>query len=192
MEATKAPLEGLLILTPRVFRDERGFFFESYNQRLFSELGISLEWRQDNHVLSVARTTRGMHFQHDPGQAKLVRCVRGRIWDVAVDIRPDSPTLGRWFGLELDAQACRMLFVPVGFAHGYCVLGEEQAEVIYKCSDIYQPALEDGFRWDDPQVGIDWPVADPILSERDRASGSFADCMARLRAKSMSGKAVAQ
>ncbi len=172
MEVEKGPLEGLLILNPRVFRDDRGFFLESYNERSFAAVGITEVWRQDNHARSVGGTVRGLHFQRGAGQAKLVRCVRGRVWDVAVDIRPGSPTLGRWFGLELTEDNFRMLYIPTGFAHGYTVLSES-AEVTYKCDRLYDPELEDGFRWDDPDVGVQWPVREPILSERDRTSKGF-------------------
>ena len=180
MDIEKGPIEGLLILTPRVLRDERGFFLESYNERSFAEAGITHPWRQDNHVASTAGVLRGLHFQRRPGQAKLIRCVRGRIFDVAVDIRPDSPTLGRWFGSELTAESFRMFYVPVGFAHGYAVLSEE-AEVFYKCSNVYDAAEEDGFRWDDPEVGVEWPLESPIISERDRNCQSFSQTMARIR-----------
>ncbi len=176
MNIEPGPLDGLLIITPRILRDERGFFIESYHQQRFHEAGIDLPWPQDNHVFSVADTVRGMHFQWGEGQAKLVRCIRGRFWDVAVDIRPASPTFGHWFGLELDAESGRTLFIPSGFAHGYAVPWGD-AEVVYKCSSLYDPALEGGFNWSDPEVGIEWPVRDPILSQRDLHAQSFAQCM---------------
>ena len=174
MQVEKTPIEGILILTPRVFRDDRGFFYESFNEDRFRAVGIELPWRQDNHVRSVKDTVRGLHFQAGPGQAKLIRCIRGRVWDVAVDIRPGSPTLGRWYGHELTPDSFQMMFVPVGFAHGYAVL-DDDTEVLYKCSNVYDPALESGFRWDDTEVGVQWPVARPVLSQRDQTARSFRD-----------------
>lgn len=180
MQIEKTPLDGLLIVHPKVFNDNRGFFFESYNAEEFKKLGIDVPWVQDNHARSVRDTVRGLHFQRGRGQDKLIRCIRGSVWDVAVDIRPDSPTLGQWFGLELTEENKTMLFVPVGFAHGYAVLSDE-AEVVYKCSNVYDAKLESGFRWNDPQVGVRWPVEEPILSQRDLTSPSFAECIASLR-----------
>ena len=179
MKVEKGPLEGLLIIEPEVFEDSRGFFFESFNADRFKEHGIDLEWTQDNHVRSCRNTVRGLHFQRGRGQDKLIRCVRGRVWDVAVDIRPDSPTLGQWFGIELTEENMKMFLAPVGFAHGYAVLSDV-AECLYKCSKVYDGKLEDGFRWNDPDVGVQWPVTDPILSERDLSSPSFKECMKSL------------
>ncbi len=181
MQVEHGPIPGLLIITPKVWPDDRGFFYESFNAARFREHGIDLPWLQDNHVKSVGGTLRGLHFQRGEGQAKLVRCIRGRVWDVAVDIRPDSPTLGRWWGLELTPESFKTFFIPVGFAHGYAVLSDE-AEVLYKCSRQYDPQLEDGFKWDDPEVGVKWPVAEPILSKRDINAQSFRECMAKLKA----------
>ena len=161
------PLAGLLAITPRVFADDRGFFLESYREAAYRAAGIDVAFVQDNHSRSQARTLRGMHFQSAPGQAKLVRVVSGKIFDVAVDIRPDSPTFGQWYGIELDAVTHRQLFVPVGFAHGFCVLSET-ADVAYKVSSYYDPRAEHTFSYADPEVGIRWPVTDPILSPRDR------------------------
>lgn len=180
MQIETTPIAGLLTIVPKIFPDERGFFFESYNAARFKELGVDLAWRQDNHVKSVKNTLRGLHFQRGVGQAKLVRCIRGAVWDVAVDIRPDSPTLGQWFAIELTEENKAMFFVPVGFAHGYAVLSDV-AEVLYKCTNLYDPALESGFRWNDPQVGVKWPVAEPILSQRDLTSPSFQDCLKSLK-----------
>lgn len=180
MKVEQGPLPGLLIVTPDVFPDDRGFFFESFNAARFRSHGIDLEWRQDNHVKSVRNTVRGLHFQRGEGQAKIVRCIRGRVWDVVVDIRLDSPTLGKWYGIELTPESFRQFFVPVGFAHGYAVLSDE-AEVLYKCSREYDPKLETGFRWDDPDVAIEWPVAEPILSKRDCTSQSFQEYLAKAR-----------
>jgi len=163
------PLAGLVAITPRVLADGRGFFLETYREDAYRDAGIADRFVQDNHSRSVRNTLRGLHFQRSPGQAKLVRVVSGRIWDVAVDIRPGSPTFGRWHGIELDAAEHRQLFVPVGFAHGFCVLSEV-ADVLYKVSSPYDPATEAGFAWDDPEVGIAWPITDPVLSARDRAA----------------------
>lgn len=172
MEIEKTPLEGLLIVRPRVFEDGRGFFFESYNQQRFQELGLPTAWVQDNHARSGKNTLRGLHFQRGKGQAKLVRCLRGRAWDVAVDIRPGSPTLLGWHGLELTPENKKMLLVPEGFAHGYVAL-EGDTEVLYKCGTVYDPELEDEIRWDDPDVGVEWPVAEPLLSQRDVAAQTW-------------------
>ncbi len=176
IESTELP--GVLLITPRVFPDPRGFFFESYNQETWRTHGISTVFVQDNHSRSALGTLRGLHFQLPPmAQVKLVRCVRGVIWDVAVDIRVGSPTFGRWAGAELSADNFRQLYIPAGFAHGFCVLSDE-AEVLYKTSAVYSRAHERGIAWDDPQLAIDWPVAAPLLSDRDRAAPSLADYVA--------------
>jgi dTDP-4-dehydrorhamnose 3,5-epimerase len=162
----RLPLEGLVAITPRVFADGRGFFLESYRESTYADAGIDVRFVQDNHSRSVRGTLRGLHFQRSPGQAKLVRVVTGRIWDVAVDIRRESPTFGQWYGTELDAEQHRQLFVPIGFAHGFCVLSDV-ADVLYKVSSPYDAATESGFAWNDPEVGVAWPITDPILSARD-------------------------
>jgi dTDP-4-dehydrorhamnose 3,5-epimerase len=171
----KTPIEGLLVVKPRVFRDARGFFAETYNRERFAEAGIGIEFVQDNHSLSARGTLRGLHFQTTPGQAKMVRCTRGRIWDVAVDIRPGSDTFGRHHAVELTPDDMAMFFVPVGFAHGFLVLSEE-AEVQYKCSNVYNPATESGIAWNDPDLDVPWPLEgiEPLLSERDKTNQSFA------------------
>ena len=170
------PLAGLLVVRPRVFRDDRGFFVETYNRETFTAAGISTEFLQDNHSKSSRGTLRGLHFQTTPGQVKLVRCAVGRIWDVAVDIRPESPTFGRHFGIELTPDEATMFYVPIGFAHGFVVLSET-AEVLYKCSNIYNPATEAGLAWDDPDLGVAWPVQglELVLSNRDKTNPSFAE-----------------
>lgn len=160
------PLAGLLLVQPRVFRDDRGFFIETFVESRYRDAGIAASFVQDNHSRSVRGTLRGMHFQRSPGQAKLVRVATGKIFDVAVDIRPDSPTFGRWHGTELDAEEHRQLYIPIGFAHGFCVLSDV-ADVIYKVTSPYDAATEAGFHWADPEVGIAWPVTDPIVSARD-------------------------
>ena len=172
MQIEHTPIEGLLIVTPTVHADRRGFFFESYNEVRFREIGIDLDWMQDNHVRSTKNTVRGLHFQRGRGQAKLVRCVRGRVWDVAVDIKHDSPTLGRWHGVELNEDNKKMFFIPVGFAHGYAVLSDE-AETLYKCGNVYDPELEDGIVWNDPDLAVEWPVSSPLLSARDQTAQTF-------------------
>lgn len=171
------PLDGLRIVTPRVFRDARGFFVESWNRETFAAAGIATEFAQDNHSKSSRGTLRGLHFQTSPGQVKLIRCTRGRIWDVAVDIRPGSATFGKHFGLELAPDDCTMLYIPIGFAHGFLVL-EDDSEVQYKCSNVYNPATEAGLAWDDPDLDVPWPLdavgGAPLLSERDKKNPSFA------------------
>jgi dTDP-4-dehydrorhamnose 3,5-epimerase len=158
-------LEDLLLLEPEVHGDERGFLVETFRDADLRRLGIEVDFVQDNHSRSGAGILRGIHMQ--AGQAKLVRCARGRIWDVGVDLRPDSPTYREWEGHELDDVAHRQLFIPAGFGHGFCVLSEE-ADVDYRLSAYYDPELETGIAWDDPEVGIEWPIDDPILSERDK------------------------
>ena len=174
-------LEGLIVVEPQVFRDDRGFFLEPYNAVRYKSCGIGVDFVQDNHSFSTRGVLRGLHFQTSPGQAKLLRCGRGCIWDVAVDIRPHSSTFGKWWGIELDSQSHRQLFIPVGFAHGFCVLSEE-AEVLYKCSSVYDPTTETGIAGDDPEIGVAWPVSDPIVSARDKGNQSFAQFRARLGA----------
>jgi dTDP-4-dehydrorhamnose 3,5-epimerase len=172
----KTPLEGLLILHPRVFKDARGFFYESYNREVFAAAGLSIPFVQDNHSRSARGTLRGLHFQTHPGQAKLLRCTVGAIWDVAVDIRPASPTLGKHFGVELRPDEATMFFVPVGFAHGFLVLSDF-AEVQYKCSAVYNAKTETGIMWNDPDLNVQWPLngMEPLLSERDMGNQSFAE-----------------
>jgi len=159
-------LDGLVLVKPDVFGDERGFFLETFSAEPWRELGIETPFVQHNHSRSNFGTVRGLHFQTTPGQAKLMRCARGGIFDVAVDLRKGSPTFGDWEAHVLDDQDHHQLFVPVGFAHGFCVLSE-QADVAYLVSSPYDPATESGIAWDDPKVGIEWPVPDPTLSDRD-------------------------
>lgn len=172
MQITELSLAGLKLITPRLFCDERGFFFESYRQPYFIEQGIEPTFVQDNVSFSVKGTLRGLHFQSEPGQDKLILCVQGRIWDVAVDIRPDSPTFMRWEAVELDDQKHQQLFIPKGFAHGFCVLSET-ARVHYKVSAPYNPKTECSIRWNDPDLQIAWPVKQPILAPRDQTSPFF-------------------
>lgn len=160
-------LEGLVLVEPAVHGDPRGFLVETFRDDEWAALGAAGPFVQHNQSRSAIGTLRGIHFQTMPGQAKLVRCARGRIFDVAVDLRRDSPTFGRWEGHELDDQRHRQLFVPVGFGHGFCVLSEE-ADVCYLLTSLYDARTEAGIAWDDPEVGIEWPLQEPLLSERDR------------------------
>jgi dTDP-4-dehydrorhamnose 3,5-epimerase len=152
---------------------------ETYREDRWRELGIDVGFVQHNHSRSVQGTLRGLHFQTEPGQAKLVRCPRGRIFDVAVDLRRASPTYGRWEGHELDDERHRQLFVPAGFGHGFAVLSDV-ADVAYQLSSLYDPATEAGIAWDDPDVGVDWPVDEPLLSERDKAAPTLAEIASKL------------
>jgi dTDP-4-dehydrorhamnose 3,5-epimerase len=167
-------LDGVVLIEPEVHGDERGFLVETFRDDGWREFGVEVGFVQENHSRSGGGILRGLHFQTRPGQAKLVRCLRGRIWDVAVDLRRDSPTYRRWEGHELDDERHRQLFVPAGFGHGFCVLSEV-ADVAYKLSSYYDPATEAGIAWDDPDVGIEWPIADPVLSERDRNAPRLAE-----------------
>jgi dTDP-4-dehydrorhamnose 3,5-epimerase len=167
-------LDGVVLIEPEVHGDERGFLLETFNAAEWADLGVPAEFVQDNHSRSGQGILRGLHFQTEPGQAKLVRCARGRIWDVAVDLRRGSPTYGEWEGHELDDARHRQLFIPIGFAHGFCVLSEE-ADVSYKVSSYYDPATEAGIAWDDPEVGVEWPLTDPQVSERDRNAPRLAE-----------------
>jgi dTDP-4-dehydrorhamnose 3,5-epimerase len=172
-------LDGVVLIEPEVHGDERGFLVETFRDDAWRELGAGVGFVQENHSRSGRDILRGLHFQTEPGQAKLVRCLRGRIWDVAVDLRRDSPTYRRWEGYELDDELHRQLLVPVGFGHGFCVLSE-LADVAYKLSSYYDPATEAGIAWDDPDVGVEWPVSDPALSERDRTAPRLAEIAERL------------
>jgi dTDP-4-dehydrorhamnose 3,5-epimerase len=169
VERIETTLPGVWILEPRVFTDGRGFFMESYNRRVLASIGIDEQFVQDNHSRSRKGVLRGLHYQLGVPQAKLVRVTRGRVFDVAVDVRRGSPGFGRWVGVELTEDNRRMIFVPRGFAHGFLVLSES-AEFQYKCSDYYTPDEERGVAWNDPRIGIDWPLCglDPLLSARDR------------------------
>ena len=179
MEIINLPLAGAKLIKPRIFGDTRGFFFESYSEPRYRNAGMSEVWVQDNHSSSVQGTLRGLHYQSKPGQAKLVRVTRGRIFDAIVDIRRDSPTFGRWHGEEIDADQHCQIYIPIGFAHGFCVLSDV-AEVQYKVSSPYDGAHDCSIRWNDPEIGLAWPIAEPILSDRDQTSESFADFRARL------------
>ena len=175
MKVLPTPLEGFLVIEPRVFGDERGFFMESFNRRELSEqAGISLEFVQDNHSRSAHNVLRGLHYQILQPQGKLVRVVSGVVFDVAVDLRRGSATFGRWHGVELSAANHRMVWVPPGFAHGFVVLSDS-ADFLYKTTDYYAPQHQRALLWNDPQIGIDWPMSGaPILSDQDRAAAPLA------------------
>ncbi|PID74024.1 MAG: dTDP-4-dehydrorhamnose 3,5-epimerase [Desulfobacterales bacterium] len=171
MELTVIPagLPGLLIIEPPVFGDRRGFFMETHHIEKYRNAGIACAFVQDNLSFSIRGALRGLHFQLNRPQAKLVMAVTGRIFDVAVDIRKGSPHFGSWRGVELSAENHRQFYIPEGFAHGFCVLSES-AHFLYKCSDLYAPGDEAGIRWDDPDIGIDWPLSDPVISDKDQRS----------------------
>ncbi|MEA2391895.1 MAG: dTDP-4-dehydrorhamnose 3,5-epimerase [Solirubrobacteraceae bacterium] len=181
MQRLPTQLEGPVLLAPRVHDDGRGFFVETFRADAWAEHGVDLDWVQDNQSRSRRGTLRGMHFQTEPGQAKLVRCARGAIFDVIVDIRPDSQSFGAWEGCVLDDERQLQLFVPIGFAHGFCVI-TEFADVVYKCSSYYDAATEAGFAYDDPAVGIEWPDIELTISPRDRDALPFGSVAERLRA----------
>ena len=167
MQVTTTPLEGLLVIQPTVFNDARGYFYEPYNKRAFTESGIPEEFVQDNQSFSQKGVIRGLHFQNPPyAQAKLLRILQGSIWDVVVDIRKSSPTYGKYFGIELSAENKTIFYVPKGFAHGFLTL-EDNTLLLYKCSDFYNKASEESLLWNDPNISIPWNVINPILSEKD-------------------------
>ena len=168
MRILPTELAGVLIIEPRVFDDERGFFLETYNAARYAEAGLPHQFVQDNHSRSVPGTLRGLHYQLKHPQGKLVRCVRGAVYDVAVDIRRGSPTFGKWVGAELSEQNKCQLYVPPGFAHGYCVPAV-LSEIEYKCTEYYHPEDDRGVIWNDTVIGIAWPVSAPLLSPRDAA-----------------------
>ena len=167
MEVHATALPGVLIIEPRVFRDGRGFFVETYHERRYMEAGIALPFVQDNHSRSRAHTLRGLHFQRQRPQGKLVRVIEGEVIDVAADVNPASPTYGQWVSVSLSDENFRQIYVPPGYAHGFCVVSEI-AQVEYKCTDFYDPADEGGVMWNDPVLGIEWPTTTPLLSERDQ------------------------
>jgi dTDP-4-dehydrorhamnose 3,5-epimerase len=173
MRVVPTSLPGVLVLEPVVHRDARGFFLEVYHADKYREAGLDVRFVQENHSRSLRGSLRGLHWQVTHPQAKLVRVIAGEIYDVAVDIRRGSPTLGRWAAATLSAENFRQMYVPVGFAHGFCVTSDV-AEVEYKCTDVYDPSGEAGIPWNDPALGIDWPVGSPILSPRDTRHPPFA------------------
>ncbi len=166
MNIIKTKLSGVLIIEPKVFGDNRGFFLENYRAEAFQKAGITKPFIQDNHSRSQKGVLRGLHYQLTQPQGKLVRVSRGKVFDVAVDVRQGSPTFGQWESIILDDETHRMFYVPPGFAHGFCVLSDE-ADFIYKCTDYYHPQSEQGIAWNDADIGIEWPQMDYTLSEKD-------------------------
>ena len=179
MRFTSTDIAGVVLVDPDVYRDERGYFLETFHAAKYAQAGIPATFVQDNHSSSVRHTLRGLHLQLRKPQGKLVRVTEGQIWDVAVDVRPGSPTFGRWTAATLSADNFRQFYIPPGCAHGFCVLSET-AQVQYKCTTLYDPADEIGIAYDDPALAIAWPVAQPILSPRDRAFRRLADVVPHL------------
>jgi dTDP-4-dehydrorhamnose 3,5-epimerase len=176
VKVLRTAIPDVVLLEPKVFGDSRGFFVESYNKRTFREAtGLNVEFVQDNHSRSKRGVLRGLHYQVRQPQGKLIRVLAGRIFDVAVDLRRSSPTFGKWVGMELDAESTRMLWIPPGFAHGFCVLSDS-TDMLYKATDFYAPEHERTLRWDDKTVAIAWPFSDePALSDKDRRGAALAD-----------------
>lgn len=179
IKVTPCEIEGLYIIEPSVFGDERGYFMETYNQNDFKEAGLDMVFVQDNQSMSVKGVLRGLHYQKQYPQGKLVRVVRGSVFDVAVDLRSGSKTYGKWFGVELTAENKKQFYIPEGFAHGFLVLSDE-AEFCYKCTDFYRPGDEGGMAWNDPEIGIEWPIEEGmklIISEKDQKWQGFKDTL---------------
>lgn len=172
MQVTQGPLDGLLIITPRLFHDDRGYFYESYHQTRYTSLGLP-PLVQDNHSSSKKNVIRGLHYQLPAAQGKLVFVTRGKVFDVVVDIRQQSKTFGQWFGITLSDENHTQLYIPPGFAHGFCTLSDE-ADFAYKCTEFYTPTAEHGICYNDPNLNIPWPTTQPILSEKDRAYPTLA------------------
>lgn len=168
MKVIETPLPGVLVFEPRVFEDERGFLFESFHEKRYREAGIDKHFVQDNHSYSRQGTLRGLHYQLNHPQGKLVRVTSGEVFDVAVDIRQGSPTFSQWFGIYLSAENKKQLYIPEGFAHGFCVVSET-ADFLYKCTEFYVPGDDKGIVWNDPDINIEWPIEEPILSPKDSA-----------------------
>ena len=179
MKVSRTSLEGVLLLEPEVHRDHRGFLLETYHRQTFFDAGVRETFVQDIHSSSIRATLRGLHTQSRKPQGKLVRVIEGEIFDVAVDVRVGSATFGRWIGQRLSAGNVRQLYIPPGFAHGFCVLSE-QAQVTYKCTRLYDPEDELVIAWNDPELAIDWPVSDPVLSRRDRLAPRLSELTERL------------
>lgn len=177
MKITKTKLEGVVIIEPDVFGDNRGFFMESWNKKKMEEAGLYYDFLQDNHSKSTVKgTLRGIHFQKgDKAQAKLVRCVKGTVLDVAVDLRKNSPTFKQWVGVELSAENKKQLLIPRGFGHGFVTLTDD-VEFLYKADNYYAPEADAGIRWNDPNLGVEWGVENPILSEKDKKNPFLKEC----------------
>jgi dTDP-4-dehydrorhamnose 3,5-epimerase len=178
MKILTTPLEGVFVIEPQVFEDHRGFFMETYHQSRYQESGFHRIFVQDNLSFSARGTLRGLHYQIRKPQAKLVQVVTGEIFDVTVDIRPNSPTFSKWTGILLSEQNRRQVFIPEGFAHGFCVLSNT-AHFLYKCSDFFNPYDEGGIVWSDPTIGIEWPIKDPVLSEKDKQLPQLSEILPR-------------
>jgi dTDP-4-dehydrorhamnose 3,5-epimerase len=174
MKVTELPIKGLKLVELQVFSDARGFFVERFNEAKFRAASLPTHFVQDNHSKSIPNVVRGLHFQTGPAQGKLVGTLRGRIWDVAVDLRPESETFAQHYGVELSDLNGKLLWIPKGFAHGFCVIGDEPADVMYKVDAPYSPQTDGGIVWNDPELKIQWPVSEPILSDKDAKLGSFA------------------
>ena len=174
MNVTPTNLPGVLVIEPKVFGDARGFFLETFQAERYEKAGLPSRFVQDNWSRSQKGTLRGLHFQDPNSQGKLVWCSRGAVWDVAVDIRKGSPTFGKWFGLELTEENKKQLYIPPGFAHGFCVLSDV-ADFQYKCTDNYMPQFDGGVRWNDPDLNIPWPITEPLLSVKDAAQPLLKD-----------------
>ena len=175
MQVTALDAEGLLLIELDIYRDSRGFFVERYNRERFHANGMEFDFVQDNHSRSAPGVLRGLHYQYDPPQGKLVGVTRGAIWDVVVDLRPESKTFKQNFVIELSDTNGRLLWIPPGFAHGFCVLGDEPADVLYKVTAPYNPRREKGIFWADKDLAIKWPICNPIVSEKDKHLPSFAE-----------------
>ena len=177
IKVTTCDIEGLYVIEPTVFKDERGYFMETYNQNDFKEAGLNMTFVQDNQSMSVKGVLRGLHFQKQYPQGKLVRAVRGTVFDVAVDLRSDSKTYGKWFGVTLSAENKKQFYIPEGFAHGFLVLSDE-AEFAYKCTDFSHPCDEGCLLWSDPEIGVDWPIEpgmELIISDKDKKWSGLKD-----------------
>jgi len=178
MKIDSEHLNGLFVLKPQVFEDDRGFFLESYRTDQFEKLGLPTNFVQDNHSRSIKGVVRGLHFQWEPPMAKLMRVTYGSAFLVAVDIRKGSPTLGKWYGEEVSAENKKQIYAPAGFARGFCVLSDF-AEIQYKCTGIYNNKGESGFLWNDSEIGVEWPVKEPILSEKDKNAQTFSEWLSK-------------
>jgi dTDP-4-dehydrorhamnose 3,5-epimerase len=176
MQVRTTALPGVILIEPRVFRDARGFFLETFQASRYTEAGVLGPFVQDNHSCSSRGTLRGLHAQRLHPQGKLVRCVEGEVWDVAVDVRRGSPTFGKWIGVTLSAENFLQIWVPPGYAHGFCVVSE-RAQVEYKVTELYRPDDEIGFLWNDPELAIDWPIEAPILSAKDSTNKTLRQAM---------------
>lgn len=169
MKIIETHLPGVIVIEPRVYGDKRGFFLETYREDVFQKAGVNAHFVQDNHSHSSYGVLRGLHYQMLQPQGKLLRISTGAVFDVAVDIRYGSPTFGQWYGTQLNDENMRMMYIPAGYAHGFVVLSES-ADFLYKCTDYYHPESEQGIAWNDPDIGIEWPISDVILSDKDKTN----------------------